>query len=473
MSDLILPSNPLPEYTPAFQRDKEPTFFGELVNGAMVRTNVERARTSYSILPQWYTTRDGLADIRVGADVRKYDKLARTHRDVAMAIRTIVSAAFWVEGKVEAQNDYTTNPEFEAIDDTLLDLINRTLDNFAYQSYAGTIEDLLYSAKVCGFTVAEKVWEKENGENILAAIKTLPSWDFNPVVDEWRNLVCLFYYPVAEYFHPGAFVFGVWPRLHAGNYLGMSDLESVRHDILLLEKKEEALAKTVRGLSTRPLVHTFDPLSGTEAEALMRKRVIAEGVSGKSDGVIHLIGTSKNEKNEWQPEETLEVLDDRTGFEALKALAMTIAESKKEIKRALGLPDDLGSSTVNSGSWAKASQVFDIFVSSAESAQRWIAALINSQIISDIIQYNYPDLPKGYKRPKWVFPEIQEAYSKDKAVFITTLVEKGVLDLHAPEDVKYARDFLGLPVASSETIETPPTPQPSGPGAQLEIPTAA
>ncbi len=439
-----LESETIPLFNPKFMEDLD----------KRNRANMERARTTITMGPQLFTNLEGPNDIKIGSQTRKYDRLARSDNSVYLPLRTILSAAFWIEGALQRRNDYSEHPEFEIIDDTIIQFIEQTFEAFSYQSFRKSLEDVVYSAMVCGFSVAEKLWESIDGRWVLRALKSHPSWNFEPEVDEWSNLQGIFHSQTGETFHPGAFVWAVWPRIHAGNWLGQSELEAIRHDVLLLEKLEKAQAINTDQTVKKAVVHTYNAVRSPEEQDISNK-AIDNALLGNKNGIVHLPAT-QDINLKLAASDEIEILQDRTAPEALKQTSKIIDESKKEISRALGLPDDLGMTTATSGSWAKAQTVFNLFISRAEEVQRFVVDVVNRDIISDIIRFNFDTLPDGYKCPFWEYPELEETVSLDKADFIGKLVTSGVIDLNDSNDNEWARKVVDAPPPVADDTDSEP-----------------
>ena len=450
-----LPSETLPLFTPKFMEDLD----------KRNRENMERARTTITMGPQLFTNRDGPNDIVVGSQTRKYDKLARSDSTVAVPMRTTLAAAFWVDGLLMRRNDYSVFPQFEAIDDMIISFIEDTFEAFSYQSFRASLMELVDSARKCGFSVSEKLWESIAGRWVLRALKSHPSWNFEPEVDEWSNLQGIFHSQTGETFHPGAFVWAVWPRLHAGNWLGESELESIRHDVLLLEKLEKAQAINSDQMAKKAAVHTFIGNRDDDEQTTVNN-AIDNALVGNRNAIVHLVG-QQNPDFTLGVLDKIDILEDRSAPESLKQTAKIISEEKKEITRALGVPDDLGMTTAASGSWAKSQTEFSLFISRAEEIQRFAVDIVNRDIIADMIRFNFDTLPDGYKCPFWEYPELEETVSLDKADFIGKLVDSGVIDLNDSNDSEWARKVVDAPPPVADDTDSEPDADEAD--AQLEI----
>lgn len=381
------------------------------------------------------TNVDGSTIITTGLATREYYRLARTNPEVRTGIDTLKKATFWTQGQVQPRNDYEKHPEFRELDEIYIDEIDQQL--MALKNFHQFLQDMFVFAVRCGFAVAEKMWEPIDDTNTLVALKVLRPWDFEPVTDEFGNLIALFYYPTGEYFDPRAFVFAPWPSEGASNWLGEPIIESLLHDVKLGQKTEQALAQNTHLMSRRTLIHRYNA-NRDEDEIALAKTAVAAIDQGKMPQFPCEVG----DDGKLVHSDELEIMQDRTGTMALMKLWELASSIWARVKRAIGLPDDIGLTNVTSGSFAKAKVSFDMLAAAASAGQDWISAMVNDQIIADILQFNFPDRPRAYRDPAWIPQEIEEKFSLDRAKYWQVLVGMGTLPANAPI---IAQD-LGIPL---------------------------
>ena len=394
---------------------------------------------------------DGSTVITSGLATRRYYILARTNPEVRMAIRALTQAVFWAKSHIQTQNDYEKYPSFQTIDDQIVDEVNQQL--CAMPNFHRKLQDLFLFGIRCGFAVAEKIWEPIDGTWVLTDLKVRRSWDFEPVVDSTGALESLFYYPTGEYFDPRAFVYAPWPSEGASNWLGEPIIEALIHDVELMQKTEAALAKNAHLLSKRTMIHRFDSMR-TDDEIAAAKNAIL----GIEEGRMPQLPAMLDDSAKLIHHDEIEIMQDRTDTLSMTKLSELAANEAARIKRTVGLPDDLGSTQVSSGSWAKAKVSFDMLLASASDGQDWVSALVNDQIIADIIRFNYPNAPSGYRNPAWIPQEIEEKYSLERAQYWQILIDAGVLGADSP----VIPQDLGIPLNQITPNQKPETQTGSG-----------
>jgi hypothetical protein len=371
-----------------------------------------------------------------------------------MAIHKTVSASLWSPPDIVATNDYSETPEFEALDKFIVEMLTKDLEHLQYQGLMKTLADTLTSARVCGYTVAEPVFEPVGSrKSVLRAIKTKPSWNFEPIVDKWDNLIKLRHLPTGDEFLIEDFAYGVWPYVHAGSHLGISDLECLACDLERLDAITQSILGNADRNANKVVLHFYNALERSKDES---KRVNAEidgAFNATNGGVLHVAGSEDKDKK-FIRQDHFEILEQRGNDEMLTKLSEQEAELKKEIKRALGLPDDLGSTTSPNGSWAKAKEEMNMFVLEAAKGQTWVADWMNTQIIPKMVKAEFPNLPENYSCPEFTFPEVEEKFALDTAQFVSMVRNMGI---YSPDDAAantWMVDLLKGPPPSAKIEET-------------------
>jgi hypothetical protein len=446
-----LPSDSAAPFHPGTHNDLDK------VNG---RWPKERGRVTIGSWNTWQIDRAGLFDITTGADTIKYWRLGSTHRDVWSAIRMTTMGSHWVQPIIQACNDYDRYPQYEAIDKRIVAFLQDAIADMLFQSFEASRQDLMDWGKICGFAVGEPIWQVIDGHQVIRAIKTYPSYDFTPIIDEYHNLNAVYHYPTGACYDPGAFIWAAWPRIVGSSWLGMSELRAIRADLLIIERMEEARVKNGTALSRLPVLVAYNPLMA-EPEIAQFKQGIQNALNGKGDGIVFAPGRM-DENGKFNPQATINLVGSRASVEAMRVLDLSISEGLRGIKRHLGMLDDLGATTVLGGSRAKAETQFNLTIARFEEGQRWDIDVVNRQVLRPLIEFNYPTLPLNYRYPRFVAPEIQEEFSTSKAEFVQTLYATGALTQDA-DDTAWARKFLGLPpMPQGADIMVDPAMSPGG-----------
>jgi len=393
----------------------------------------------------YYDSPDRL-DTQIGYEVERYSIPSR-NPIVKSALDTVSNATFWPESSIKTQNDYDTNPEYEKLDKQILSVLEYQTENLGYgpnnppqnqqrNTFSGLLKTMLTDARIYGFSIAEMVWEKDGLQNRLQNIKIKPSWNFNLVRDGYDNLRHVEYIENSDSLSPDRFLIGTWPKLKWGNFHGRSDLQSILHDIEILEKLEAA---SVLGAESSSFKNRLLWLDGTlTADQYDAVRNAFRQASGGGQIEMPMV-----EDSDGRPIKAVqsEIEEDRSSPDTLKHVQFMIQEYIKRISRSLGVPDDLGNVSVSVGSWAKAKESFNMFVSTVEAAQEWVEQLAN-KILKTIVYYNFNTLPKNYKIPRWSFDAIEEDYENARADFLLKLIDGGIITA----DESWVRKMFDLPI---------------------------
>ena len=375
--------------------------------------------------PKDYVDLQALTKLGQIEKLQKFDHIARTNPIVKRAIRMVHNATFWVKGVVKASpdNDYREYPEHAKIDKGLVSLIKKILKSFnhAYIGFDDCLKDMFYFGFVCGYAIAEKIWTQKdmwvtiNGKSelmpiwVLSAIKPKNSWDFHPWVDDKGDLVAVFHRPSGQFLHPRRFIYGVWPFVHGGNYLGISEIEGIYEEVFLNQIHKKALTTITHKSSILPLTLEYNR-NGNKKE---REKVI-HAVKNIENNTAIAFPATKSQDGELQSDYKLGVTKDLASANLINQMKLLEEQSAKDITRTLGPTDQLGMTNVSSGSYAKAKTEFNSFMARPESAQNWCENLVNDQLIRDIIEFNFPELLEleNYNTPVYAFDILDEEVGK-------------------------------------------------------------
>ncbi len=385
-------------------------------------------------------------DVQTGADTLKYSETAR-NPVVKTALDIIINGALQLRGNVMPMNDYDLHPAFEDIDDTVVKMINSQIERLNYVDWETVQRSLLYNAMVFGFAVAEKNFDKKGLIYRIKEIKTKPSFNFEVYVNEFDEIESLNYFEVTQerYLDPRKFIVSPFPVLKEGNYYGVSELQSIRHDVKVMELLERKRAEGVSSLMVKPIIHKYINTGRSKDDT-----AAAHDSIDKFDesSVIHL-PADRNESGDFVPGDMLEVLPNRSEPDVVEDMAGIIVQHEKKINRALGIPDDMGISTTTSGSFAKARVENNIFNLKLLECQQWLENTINSQIFPDMVKFNFKYLPDEYRLPQWKYTHPDDDINLQKAEYFALLITNGII----PADSPHIKEQLNLPSTEGEDID--------------------
>ncbi len=385
-------------------------------------------------------------DVSSGADTLKYSETAR-NPVVKTALDIIINGALQLRGNVLAVNDYETNPAFEDIDNTIIKMISSQIERLDYVDWETVQRSLLYNAMVFGFAVAEKNFDKRGLIYRIKEIKTKPSFNFEIYVNEFDEIESLNYFEATQqqFLDPRKFVVSPFPVLKEGNYYGVSELQSIRHDVKVLELLERNRVEGVSSLMVKPIIHKYINTgrgSGDTEDAL-------DAVSKFNEASVIQLPADRNEAGAFEPADILEVLPNRSEPDVIEGMAEIIIQHEKKINRALGIPDDMGLSTTTNGSLAKAQVESNVFNLKLLECQQWLENTINNQIFPDMVKYNFKYLPDEYRLPQWKYAHPDDDINVQKMEYIKGLIESGIIAADEP----FIREQLNLPSLASEDID--------------------
>ncbi len=384
-----------------------------------------------------------------GYDTYKY-ALTALHPQVAPALRFIVEAPFWVDWSFQPVNNYDDNPEFEKADNLIIKLINYQIERLEHETFENTLKIIWSDAFIFGFSVSEMVFEFDNKYVCVKSIKPHAPYDFNLYTDEGHNLDQLFYNRTGVYVNRsglGKFLILTYPYLKHGNYYGQSGLQSIYFDVKVLDILERAKIDGVRRLSIRPLLHYYQSENMDAKDLQEMKKALYNIDSGS---LIDLPATTDAEGKNLIPQHEIKVLEDRASAEGMALVTDMLDIIYKRINRTLGLPDDLGFSNAEIGSYAKAKEEMNLYTQTIVNNQGLIENFVNRQLVPALVRHNYPTIlnDRNYKLPRMRFGSVEEDFDTAKADMINELINSGVISLRS--DLGWVREELRLPAPSLE-----------------------
>ncbi len=395
----------------------------------------------------------GRTPIKSGAQLSKYVE-PLLNPIVDNGLETLISGVFYPDAAVQPVNDYETNPEFEALDTVIVDRINKMLANLDNDSWHNILKTLVWAGMGFGVTIAEMEWESQDGFWNLNAVKGKPSFDFDINVDEFDNIQSLHHLPTGHTLNPNKFVIGIYPWYRDGNPYGVSELEPILHDIRALEEIEEAYTIGAVRTLNRPVLHYFDQLGMDEDRQREVTKAVDTLINGHGTG--HFPAILNEETNTVTESNIIKPLDNLASGDALRHVQEAKLELIKRVNRNFGIMDNLGQSTVPVGSLAKSKVELNMFNAKVANTQQWISAVVNRQIIQRIVDYNFSQLPDGYRAPIWSYEEIEDDIFETRVDSVIKAVQAGIMTREE------GREKLNLPAIDVE--EDIPLPATDSPG---------
>ena len=358
-------------------------------------------------------------------------------RDAALTIPWYIKSSYKNKKKKKNSNEKKSN-KLNELDDKIINFINSQFKNLVNDSFHNILDNLL-DARIYGFIVAEKVFHEENGKIKLKNIKCKSShlWNFN--FDLKGNIESLSFYTRngLKKFPPYKFIIATYPYIHNGNILGESEYLSIYNDIKTKQTLEKMRNVGFQYCCVKPIVHYYQ-VNRESSEIESSKTAIDKA---ENSSVIHIPANFDNEGKDLISSDKIEILDKRSDPDGLKELSAYIESLEKRIKRKMGIPDDLGFTDSNSGSYSRAKVQFNSLIAVIERCHLWISDLINTQVIPQLINLNY-DLEDEYEYeyPQFCFEETDEEVSLTKVELISKLIDSGIIE----KDEKWIRDYLGI-----------------------------
>jgi hypothetical protein len=348
---------------------------------------------------------------------------------------------------VSPVNDYKSNPQFEEIDNGVIAKIEQSFDDLDNETFNNVLKSLFRNALIYGYSIAEMVWEElDKGEWRLKAVKPKPSTNFGFETEENDDLLSLIYEITGEYIKGAKldnFVVATWPYLEHGNFYGTSILNEVIYDLHQIEILGKLLLQgTTTSVKRKMVVHAVDSFKSKEEKAKNSAQI--QSFASDADLIQVMAGEVEGKLSE---KYKFDVLADQPSLTALEQINKAIEEATRRVKRTLGIPDNIGSTTANVASFAKDSSVeYDMFTATTSQGSQWVKGIVNRQLIPAIIKYNFPKLPASYKPPVWKVEEVEEQFQIDTVNYLKTAIDAGIISPHEP----FVRELIGAPPKEEE-----------------------
>lgn len=322
----------------------------------------------------------------------------------------------------------------EEKDIEIKDFVQDVFDNLQIK-FIDLLDNLL-DAMVYGFKAGELIWKIDKGQIILDNIKFMHSVFYDFDYDEYGNLNKIYigkdygYDTVIEGEQiKKKFILFVYPYLKDCNYYGDSDLREVytqyhakyyifRYRNVHLQNWGSPLPEVIydKDITTKKEISDMEDMLKNLQDNLF---ILQPGKYNQDKG--ELIGKFK-----------VNIHEAKSGT-ATKQYEEAIDQIDTQISRKLLVPDKLGFSKSDGGSYALGQTHFDLLMTVIEDLHRKIQECINP-LIKQLVDYNF--VTKEY--PKLQFNKISH---RMEAVAIKTLVDAGVID----QEEKWIRKYTGIP----------------------------
>lgn len=332
------------------------------------------------------------------------------------------------------------------INQDVIDFLTETLSNISNNQLYNIINNLM-DARIYGFKVAEKVFKIVNGKYVIDKIKCFKSEYFDFKTDKYSNLEFVYMHRgkpeeikfTAEEFYQ-KFILYTYPYLIDNNYYGNSAYYSIYH-LWRPKKRLQLIAPIAYELRfIPPIINEYDKSLDEKSKDALKRAVN----NVKNYAQIH-VPASKDNSGKLQPLANIKVLN--TEINNFSDLQNQITAFEKEIARTLLMPDDLGYTTTSVGSNAKSQTQNEVFKNLITTEQSKIEDVLNSQLIKQLIQINFPN-EKIF--PSFKFFTVDYSGLLDKVGVISGLKSIGV----KPTD-SFITDMLDIPI--DETVEETPS----------------
>ena len=316
--------------------------------------------------------------------------------------------------------------------------------------------DGLLDCRTYGYVIAEKIFSNKykNGLQYLTNIKFHNLRYFELKKDKYGYLEKIIFHSLEgmkEFVNPyEKFIIGTYPYLVDANYFGTSELYYIRDLVREYEDLNKMLDKGLQFIAVKPYLHYFD--ADLPSDNIEKAKQAIDKVDNRS--VIHLpMVMSESQTNpQYIKQHTIEVVGDRASTEGLKQLKEQLERKEKNIRRCMGVPDDLGFTTQLDGSFARARVQQNLFIAKVEQTQLWLESVINNQVIKQLIDLNFENV-EYY--PYFFFEETEEGVTADKVDNMVKLSQAGIIN---GKEKWIRKEYLVLP--EMEEIEEEPIENP-------------
>lgn len=344
-----------------------------------------------------------------GAQTRDFVKAAY-HPVVRAALEFRLRSAFeapfeWFDPNPEGL--YLQYPTYKWLFGQLLHSVRQQVadyEEYGFQTFRDMLKGLLWNGMVQGFNTPEFVFSRQGLKWRVSEVAVQAPDLFEYYVNEVGQIEGFWYTATGDFFcgeEMGKFAFIPYPTIRNGNWYGNSLVQPVMCDVEFLVNAEESAIRTMRTLSVRPLLHKYKA-------GLAKRSVSAMHEALKQLESSSVLSVEMREKVDNQggdgdmvADQEFEVLPDRASPEGIKMTGQLVEMYVRRINRVMGVPDDLGLTTTEGGSYAKAKTEDESVVRPATQQDRqYVANFVNTWFVPNALRYNWPFLPPGLKMPR-------------------------------------------------------------------------
>lgn len=298
-----------------------------------------------------------------------------------------------------------THPEWDGLFAKHLELLLRQMANYAeygHQPFLDKCRNILWNGMRSGTQIGEFDWKLRDLEWQNIEIVTPDPSNFDIWITETGQWQGFQYYVDGRKYggdQLGKYFIAPYPFLANGNYYGQSLVQPIVPYAELLNEVLEAQGIAQAAFSSNPIILKFTnqikniqkmvkDLTQTKklaVIALEMERIVQDGED------THVVET-----------QTVDVLPSRADAEGIKSGQWLAEFLTREIKRGLGVPDDIGLTSATGGAYAKAKVEEQSVVMPVHAQDRdYVCNFLNVWWIPNVIKTNYGKLPRSYRLPRF------------------------------------------------------------------------
>lgn len=330
---------------------------------------------------------------------------------------------------------------------------------WSLERLAGSFNDriwMMLTAIEYGFSVSEILWEPAEGGPFaglwtLQDIVAIKPHSVQFQQNEQGKLLEILQWGVGREIHipPEKVVLMTYQNEWSNPY-GRSDLEAVYRSWWAKDAAHKWLAMLLERFGIPPifLMYDYNKYSGQTLETL---KLIINNLQAGTAAIIPRL--DKDSIEPWTPTLAAQVAE---------VFIPALDRYDTEIARGILMPNLLGTTPEkDTGSYARAAVVFDVFMFAVDSLRTQVEETINDQIIWRLMAANYPVERDLYPRFKF------RPLTQDSRVALMDTWSKLVTGrsvLAREEDETHIREIMGFPAPESEPIPPPDPVVPPGGG---------
>ena len=296
--------------------------------------------------------------------------------------------------------------------------------------------DNALDAKIYGYKCAEIIWGSKESKWTPSQLKFKHSYLFDFDYDEYGNLneVLIAYYVgndgklVGEDINKKILMM-IWPYAKDGNYYGSSILDSIYLQYYQKYNIERYWATYLQNFGM-PIIEIKYDSDNIKSGELTEIKDLAENWQDN----MYFLNPSKRHKTSGEWLSKIELLPHEVKSTSTDAYEKSIRYLDQCIKRKMLLPDNVGYTTTDTGSYAKSQTELSVFEKVVRYHHGKLEDWLNP-LIRQVHQYNFGE-QEVY--PEWEFEAIDNKLTE---AMIRVLVDTEIID---PAE-KWVRNHIGIP----------------------------